>query len=109
MPTGGFGPGFGFGPFIHGSDEFGRVIERWVMLIHHDLCQQRSYWSVVIQRILQLLFDDVANHAFGFSPQHIQRIGLVRFVGSALQSQKPHLRAVAMGNDQIMASPYDGR
>lgn len=59
MPTSGLGPGFGSGPFLHGSDEFDRVIERWVMLIHHDLRQQCGYWSVVIQRIVQLLFDDV--------------------------------------------------
>ena len=61
------------------------------------------------QRIFQLLLDHVADHAAGLGPQHIQRIGLVRLVGRALQRQQPDLRAVAVGDDQPVPGLNDAR
>src|SRR5690554_3936353 len=61
------------------------------------------------QRVLQFLLDDIADHAFGFGPQHVQRVGLVRLVGRRAQGQQADLGAVAMGDHQLMTGADDRR
>src|SRR5690606_10871015 len=48
----------------------------------------------------------VADHAFGLRAEHVQRVGAVRVVGGALQSQQPDLRAVAVGDHQLVAGRH---
>ena len=75
--------------------------------VDDDLYQQRCDRLCMIERVFQLLLDHVADHAAGFRTEHIQRIGFVRLVGRALQCQKAHLRAVAMGDDQTVTGLDD--
>ena len=55
------------------------------------------------ESIFQFLLDHIPDHALGFRAQDIQRVGLIRLVGRALQGQQPDLRTVAMGDHQVVA------
>lgn len=59
--------------------------------------------------VAQRLFDQIANHAFGFGVKQIQRIAGAQRLG--LQCQQPYLRSIAMGHDQRVpkASEYRKR
>ena len=54
------------------------------------------------QQVAELLLDHVADHAFGLSAEHVQRVSLARLVRGALQRQQPDLRAVAVADDELM-------
>ncbi|MNP09454.1 hypothetical protein D3C76_1015610 [compost metagenome] len=49
------------------------------------------------------MLDDVADHAFGFSPEDVQRVGFIGLVGLCLQRQQADLRAIAVRDDQFVA------
>jgi hypothetical protein len=49
------------------------------------LGQQRGEGGFSRQQIAQLLLDHVADHAFGFGAQNVQRVGRHPGVGSSLQ------------------------
>tara|TARA_R110002051_G_scaffold242730_2_gene302962 strand:+ start:464 stop:868 length:405 start_codon:yes stop_codon:yes gene_type:complete len=75
------GAGFGFGLFINGSDELGRIAKRRIATVDHNLCQQRGDRTGMVERILKFLLNHVADHASGLGAQHIQWISLIRLVG----------------------------
>jgi hypothetical protein len=45
----------------------------------------------------------IADHAFGFGAEHVQRIRRHRGVGRRLQRQQADLGAIAVGDDQLVA------
>ena len=72
------------------------MLEGRVRGIHLDLGQQGRATALRWQQVVQFLFDQVADHAFGLGIQDIQRIGLLRLVGVTLQGQQADLRSVAV-------------
>ena len=89
--------------FIDGTDGFDRRPEGRIGRIHQSLCQQRHDLGAGRQRIAQRQFDGIADPALAFRVQHIHRQSPVRGTGGGLQCQQPHLRTIAMGDDQLMA------
>ncbi len=63
------------------------MLECRVGWIHLDLSEQRRDRLFLGQSIAQFLLDQVANHALGLSPQHIERIRLNVTISSRLQCQ----------------------
>ncbi|MNQ79175.1 hypothetical protein D3C85_941090 [compost metagenome] len=76
---------FRLGLAVDRADGFGRVLEGRVIGIDFDLGQQGREGHFEVQQIAQFLFDDVADHAFGFGTEHVQRIRRNRGVGRRLQ------------------------
>ena len=73
-----------------------------------DHGQDRGERHLEGQQVAELLLDHVADHALGLGAQHVERIGLVGLVGGALQRQQPDLRAVAVGDHELVL-PGDRR
>lgn len=88
---------------VHRADGFGRVLECGVVGVDFDLGQERGEGHLEVQQVAQFLFDDVADHAFGFGAEHVQRIRRHRGVGRRLQRQQADLRTVAVGDHQFVA------
>jgi len=57
---------------------------------------------VIGQKARDLLFDQIADHAFGLGVEDVQGVGCCRVVGRTLQGQQPYLRAVAVGDHHIV-------
>ena len=72
-----------------------------------DLGQQCRDRAVMAQGVLELLLYEIADHAVGFRPQHIQREHLIGFVGGTLKCQQADLRPVAMSDNQLVAGLDD--
>ena len=79
------------------------MLEGRVGGVDFDLGEQGGEGHLDRQQVAQLLFDHIADHAFGFGAEHVQRVGVLGIVGIALQGQQAHLRAVAVGHHQLVA------
>jgi hypothetical protein len=55
------------------------------------------------QRVVELLLDQVAHHAFALGTEHVERIGAVLWAGCGLQGEQTDLRAVAVCDNDLMA------
>ncbi len=62
-------------------------LERRVVGVDFDLGQQGGERDFEVQQVAQFLFDDVADHAFGFGTEHVQRVSGNLGVGRGLQRQ----------------------
>jgi hypothetical protein len=85
------------------ADELRWSLERRVVDVDHRLSHQGHHRSggESPKRLLQ----PVADEALGLGYQVTQRVGATqRSVGGALQSQEPHLGAVAVHHDQLMVA-----
>ena len=87
---------------VNGADELGRVLERRIAGIDLDHGQQGRERPLEREQVAQLLLDHVADHALGLGPEHVERVGLDLGVGGLLQRQQPHLRPIAMADDELM-------
>ncbi|MNN48175.1 hypothetical protein D3C81_1626390 [compost metagenome] len=74
------GQALGFFLAVDRADELGRVFEGRVVGVHFDLGEQGGERHFERQQVAQLLFDHVADHAFGLGAEHVQRVGFVRLV-----------------------------
>ena len=57
------------------------------------------------EEVAELLLDHVADHPVGLRAQHVEREHAGLLVGRALQRQHPDLRAVAVGDHELMLQP----
>ena len=82
---------------------FVRTRDRGVVGVDDDLGQERCDGPRV-ERVDELLLEEVADHAFALSAEHIEgiRCDVVRRV--ALKREKTDLRAVAMRDDNLMVA-----
>ncbi|MCY1438401.1 hypothetical protein D9M71_545970 [compost metagenome] len=105
-----FVPGQALGFFlgVDRADRLGRLLEGRVGAVHLDLGEDGSEGQLGRQQVAQLLFDHVADHAFGLGAEDVQRVGVGGIIGRALQGQQADLRAVAMGNHQFVAGGHLG-
>ncbi|CAI8779185.1 NAD-specific glutamate dehydrogenase [Pseudomonas sp. IT-232MI5] len=94
---------FRFGLVVDRADRFGRVLEGRILGVDFNLGQQGGKRHFEIEQVAQFLFDDVADHAFGFGTEHVQRVRADGGVGRRLQRQQADLRAIAVGDDQLVA------
>lgn len=90
------------GFLIDGADELRGVLEARIggIDLHHG--QQRGQRLLERQEIAEFLFQHVTDHALGLGAENIERIGFLGFVGRPLQRKQPHLRPVAVGDDDLM-------
>ena len=63
----------------------------------------------MVERVLQLLLDQIADHAPRLGAQHVEGVGFVRPVGRALQCEETDLGPVAVGDDEAMVGADDLR
>ncbi|CAI8896061.1 NAD-specific glutamate dehydrogenase [Pseudomonas sp. IT-P260] len=94
---------FCFGFLVDRADRFARVLEGRVLGVDFNLGQQGGERHFEVQQVAQFLFDYVADHAFGFGTEHVQRVRGDGGVRRRLQRQQADLRAIAMGDDQLVA------
>ena len=87
---------------VHRPDRLARAAEGRVCGIHLDLGQQGRTAASGGQTVGQFLLDQVADHAFGFRIQDIQRIGRIRLAGGALLRQQADLWPVAVRDHQFV-------
>ena len=106
-PTGRGGTCFGLFAGIDRADELAGCLKRRVIRVDNNLRQQRGHGMRMVQCILQLLLDHVADHADGFRTQHVERKCLVGFVSRTLKRQQPDLRPIAVGHDQRVPGAHD--
>jgi len=72
-------------------------------------CQDGREGRFDWQQIVEFLLDHVADRPFTLSTEPVERVRLVRVVGSPLQGQQPGLRSVAVGDDQLVAGVDRGQ
>ncbi|MCY1430784.1 hypothetical protein D9M71_467390 [compost metagenome] len=108
MPAFFLGQGFGFLFRVDRADGLGRVLEGRVLRVHFDLGEDGGERDLEGQQVAHFLLDHVADHAFGFGAEHVQRIGGDLVIGGALQGQQANLRAVAVGDHQFVAGLHLG-
>lgn len=101
----GDGPRLGF--LVEWADEFRRVVEGRIAGVDLDLGQERRNRCAVAQRVLQFLFDQIADHSLGSGVEDIQRKGDFGPVCGLLQGQQADLRAVAVGHHEAVPGPDD--
>ena len=87
---------------VAGPDELRRVGERRVLRIDRDHGEQGHDRPVRGQNAPQFLLDQVADHALGSGVQDVQRVRLRSRGGLGLQGQQPHLRPVAVHDDEAV-------
>ena len=95
-------------PVIDRPDRLGRVAERGVVAVHLDHRQQRGERLLERQQVAQLLLDDVADHRLGLRAEHVEGVGRDVVVRRGLQRQQPHLRTVAVRDDDLVARGHGG-
>ncbi|MNR03388.1 hypothetical protein D3C85_1192780 [compost metagenome] len=94
---------FGFGLGVDRADRLARVLERRVVGVDFNLGQEGRERHLEGQQVAQFLFDDVADHAFGFGTEHVQRVRGDGGVGRSLQRQQADLRAITVSDHQLIA------
>ena len=92
----------GLAAAVDRSDRLGRVLERRVLRIDHDLRQHRDDVVLLGNDVAEFLLDHVADHADGLGADHVQRVGVDRLVGLVHQRQQADLRPVAVGDHQLV-------
>jgi hypothetical protein len=93
----------GFFLRIDRADGLGHALEGRVLRVNLHLGEQGGKRNLDRQQIAQLLLDHVADHAFGFGTEYVQRVGVLGVVGIALQGQQADLRAITVGDYQLVA------
>ena len=71
--------------------------------IHLDHRQDRRQLLLGGQQVAEFLLDDVADHRLGLGTEYVERVRRDVVVGRRLQCQQPDLRAVAVGDDDLVA------
>ena len=84
------------------ADELGRDSEAGIVAVDLDHGEQGREGHLEREQVAELLLDHVADHALRLGAEHVERIGLVGLVGGALQREQPDLRAVAVGDHELM-------
>ena len=114
-PSGLIGPALlggqlvGLGLVVDRADELGRVLERGIVRVDLDHRQERRERPLDRQQVAQLLLDHVADHPLGLGAEDVERVRLDGRVRGALEGQQPDLRAVAVGDDELVARPRSAR
>ena len=96
------GEGLRLGLVVDRPDELRRVAEGRVVGVDLDHRQDRRERQLERQQVAELLLDEVADHPLRLGAEHVEGIGLDVLVGLALERQQPDLRAVAVGDDQLV-------
>ena len=91
-----------FGLVVHRPHELGRVLERGILRIHLDHREQGRERHFEGEQVPELLLDHVADHPLGLGAEHVEREVLVGLVGRVLEREQPHLRAVAVGDHELV-------
>ena len=97
------------GVVVHRPDELRGVGERRIAGVDLDHGEDRGERHLGREQVAELLLDQVADHPFGLRPQQIQRIGLDVLVRRRLQGEETDLRAVAMGQHQLVVLRHRGQ
>ena len=92
----------GLGLVVDGTHELGRVAERRIGRVDLDHRQDRRERHLQRQQVAELLLQDVADHPLGLRAQDIERVRLDLLVRRALQGEQPDLRAVAVGQHELV-------
>src|SRR5690606_7454596 len=92
----------GLGGIVDRADRLGRMQECRIGGIHLDLGEYRCKRDFEWQEVAELLLDDVADHSLGLRAEYVERIWSDVRVRGCLKSQKPDLRAIAVGDHQLV-------
>ena len=81
--------------------------EGGVVGVDDDLGQQGRQ-ALAVEVVAELLFEEVADHAFGLRVEDVEGVGGHRLVGGVLQGEEPDLGAVAVGEHDLVVPGYRG-
>ena len=93
---------------VHGADELRRVGEGRVAAVDLDHREHGRERLLEREQVAEFLLDQVADHALGLRPEHVERIRLDVGVRGRLQREQPDLRPVAVRDHQLVLL-CDGR
>ncbi|GGW39521.1 hypothetical protein GCM10011452_29760 [Gemmobacter lanyuensis] len=99
----------GFLGSVDRADGLGRLVEGRIRRVDLDAGQKRGDVGACGKGVHQFLLDQVADHAFGLRPQHIQRPGGIGCEAGCLQRHQTDLGAVAMGHDDLVIARKVGQ
>jgi hypothetical protein len=85
------------------ADELGRIAEGGVVRVDLDHREEGGEGNLRREQVAELLLDQVADHPLGLRAEHIQRVGLHLLVRGRLQREEADLRAVAVGEHELVA------
>ena len=91
------------GGVVDRADRLGRPLEGRIGAVDLDHGQQRRQMALERQLVAELLLEHVADHPLGLRAQDVERIGVDRCVGRALERQQADLRAVAVRRSRARA------
>ena len=89
---------------VDGADELRRVAERGI--VGRDLGQREHGDDVLLERhdVAEFLLDQVADDALGRGAEDVEGVAGLGVEAGRLQREQPHLRAVAVGDHDVVAS-----
>ena len=87
---------------VHRTDELGRVGERRVGRVDLGHRQHGGERLLERQQVPQLLLDQVADHPLGLGAEDVERVAGHVVVRGRLQREQADLRAVAVGDDELV-------
>ena len=87
---------------IDRPDKLSRLVKGRVVGVDFDHGQNRGELLAGGEEVLELLLDDVADHAFRLGAEHIERKRLVRLVSGTLQGEQADLRSIAVRDDEFV-------
>ena len=88
-------------PGVNGPDELRGISKCRIRRIDFDHGEDGGQGDSG-ELVPELLFQDVPDHAFGLSAQHIEGIRLNFGVRRGLERQQTYLWSIAMGKDQFV-------
>lgn len=89
------------GLVVDGADWLGRCRERGIVGVDDHLGEDGNHLSVG-QSVVQCLGELVADHAFAFGSEDVERVGRDLAVRGRLQGEQSDLRTVAVRDDYVV-------
>ena len=90
------------GSVVDRTDELRRRLERRVGLVDDNPGDHRN-GVLVVDEVVELHLDDVADLTFGLGLENVERIRIGLGIGVTHQREQSDLRAVAVGHDEPVA------
>ena len=84
------------------TDRLRRVPEGRVRRVDLGHREDRGEGALEREEVPHLLLDDVADHPLGLRAEDVERVRLDARVGRLLEGEEPHLRAVAVRDDDLV-------
>ncbi len=103
------GEALGFFPGVLGTDGLRRILEGRIVRVDLHLGEDSRERHVLGQYVAQLLLDHVTDHPFGFGAENVQRVRLDSRERGRLEGEQPHLRSVAVSDDEAVVARQRGQ